>query len=299
MFNESTPIQSVANSDVTLTAGIKFFNDLDILDNGNIVFTDTSYKHTRSENRQELLDAAPRSRLFLYDVTEKTLQVKLCGLHFGNGVQIMPKREGQSNNEVIVADSARFRLLQVNLDADFLQGTSSLADSSSSSPSSHVTAFSSCGEKGSLYEMLKTNKYEVTGVRVFTDSLPGFADNIRLDIPQTSSENFYLVGLGTASKKPFSLLWFLYQTPVWIRDVIGKFVPMKFVEKLVPKYGLAIVVNAQGKIVSSLHDATGEGSAFVSQVERHPITGDLWLGSHSEPRLVLVPHENLPAQWEG
>lgn len=299
MFNESTPIQSVANSDVTLTAGIKFFNDLDILDNGNIVFTDTSYKHTRSENRQELLDAAPRSRLFLYDVTEKTLQVKLCGLHFGNGVQIMPKREGQSNNEVIVADSARFRLLRVNLDADFLQGTSSLADSLSSPSSSHVTAFSSCGEKGSLYEMLKTNKYEVTGVRVFTDSLPGFADNIRLDIPQTSSENFYLVGLGTASKKPFSLLWFLYQTPVWIRDVIGKFVPMKFVEKLVPKYGLAIVVNAQGKIVSSLHDATGEGSAFVSQVERHPITGDLWLGSHSEPRLVLVPHENLPAQWEG
>ncbi len=166
----------------------------------------------------------------------------------------MPKREGQSNNEVIVADSARFRLLQVNLDADFLQGTSSLADSSWQR-SHHVNRKVRC----------------MRCWRQFTHSLPRFADNIRLDIPQTSTESYYVIGLGTPSKKHFSLLWLLYQTPVdsW------------------PYWEVRS------------HEVCGEVSPEVWFAERHLIPGNLWLGSHNEPRLVLVPHEKLPGRWEG
>ena len=45
----------------------KFYNDLDISSDGRvIIFTDSSYKYTRSENRQEILDGAPRGRVFKY-----------------------------------------------------------------------------------------------------------------------------------------------------------------------------------------------------------------------------------------
>ena len=47
-----------------------------------------SYKHVRTQNREELLDAAPRGRLLRYDVKSKTMTVLLCGLHFANGVQV-------------------------------------------------------------------------------------------------------------------------------------------------------------------------------------------------------------------
>ena len=56
---------------------------------GRVVFTDSSYKLTRSENRQELLDAAPRGRLLVFDQRRGRLSVVLCGMHFPNGVQIL------------------------------------------------------------------------------------------------------------------------------------------------------------------------------------------------------------------
>ena len=45
----------------------KFYNDLDLSSDGRvIIFTDSSYKFTRSENREEILDGAPRGRVFKY-----------------------------------------------------------------------------------------------------------------------------------------------------------------------------------------------------------------------------------------
>lgn len=86
----------------------KFFNDLDIIDRTSqegegrfVYFSDTSYKHTRSENRQEILDGAPRGRLFSYNINTKELIVLLCGLHFPNGVQILNDRE------ILLAESTR------------------------------------------------------------------------------------------------------------------------------------------------------------------------------------------------
>jgi sugar lactone lactonase YvrE len=77
----------------------KFFNDLDIIDRTTqageeriVYFSDTSYKNTRSENRQEILDGSPRGRLFSFNIHRKELTVLACGLHFPNGVQILNDR---------------------------------------------------------------------------------------------------------------------------------------------------------------------------------------------------------------
>ena len=66
---------------------------------------------------------------------------------------------------------------------------------------------------------------------------------------------------------PISPLWLGYQLII-VRDFVGKFVPMKLVEKLVPRYGLGVVVNQDGKMVNSVHDASGKyiKSSFMNSV---------------------------------
>ena len=305
VFNGNTPIFPTPGADSIAMKPIHFFNDLDILLNGDIIFSDSSYKFTRSENRQELLDAAPRGRLVLYSQETKSFHVKLCGLHFPNGVQLIVKsKQVRSGDEVIVSDSARFRLIKVNLSHPFIQGEISLS-STSPAPVTPFSSVSSCSEYGSFYQALKMSgdrSYDSTGVKVLTDSLPGFADNIRYDVwssryperkPKNADSTYYFISMGTHSFQPFSLLHFIYQRN-YIRDFIGKFIPMKLIEHFVVKYGLVVVINQDGEIVSSLHDATGKGCAFISQMERHPVTGDLWIESHSERRLVILPHDQIP-----
>ena len=37
---------------------------------------------------------------------------------------------------------------------------------------------------------------------------------------------------------------------------------------------------------------------MISELDVHPRMGDLWIGSHSEPCIVKVAKEHLPANWE-
>ncbi len=266
-----------------------FFNDLDILSNGDIIYSDSSYRYSRSENRQELLDGAGRGRLFYYQKDSKVVYTLICGLHFPNGVQrLASSTDDKKKDSVIVSDLTRFRILSVNLQN---LPTSPLHSGDNQS----FTAkdwLESCSEYGSLYQQLKKKSSSREGiVKIFADSNPGLVDNLRRDSYDTK-KNIYLGGLGSKSTKPFSLLWIGLQSNL-LRDIIGKFVSMKFVEKLVPRYGLVVAYNDNGEIVSSLHDPTGKEIAFISHAERHPITGDLWLGSHSEAYIGILPKEYI------
>lgn len=231
-----------------------------------VYFTDTSYKHHRSQNRQEILDGAPRGRLFSFDLRSRELTVLLCGLHFPNGVQAL------STEEVLVVESTRFRILKMDLrklDAE------------------RPVLLTSCAENGSLKDYLDSNRRN-GAISVFLDEVPGFMDNIRLD-SGTSDTSFigrkrFFIGVGTKSSQPFALLWHAYQL-TFLRNVVGKFLPMKYLEHLVPSYGLVIVVDEDGQVVESLHDSKGKEIKMVSEAQRHPITGDLLLGSHSNPFL--------------
>jgi hypothetical protein len=78
-------------------------------------------------------------------------------------------------------------------------------------------------------------------------------DNIRLDSKTSLSDspNFF-IGIGTKSSQPLSILHYLYQTQI-LRELIGRFFPMKYVEKLVPKYGMVIQIDATGEVLETLH----------------------------------------------
>jgi len=235
--------------DPTVSMTPLFYNDLDTLSNGDIIFTDSSTKFTRSENRPEILDSAGRGRLFRYSPKTKQLNVLLCGLHFPNGVQVIATQPG---NEVIVAELTRFRILRVNTDIPFIGGHDSIYSRDRKS----FHALSSCSEYGSLFQALNLSQPMVTGISIFADSVPGLADNIRVDQYTQRGGPYFLVGLGGKSAQPFSLLWMAFPNH-WLRYIAGRLIPMKYIEKLVPRYGLVVVYDQDGKVVASLHDPTG------------------------------------------
>lgn len=181
----------------------KFFNDLDIsADRKNIYFSDSSFKNTRSENRREVLDGAPRGRLFKYCMNSKQLTVLLCGLHFPNGVQFLNPRSSKS--PLLLAESARFRILKVNVNKPSLRNKQGVA-----------SLLSSCGEDGPLKTHLNTTSDPY--VSTWMDRAPGFIDNIRADaasVRRGEGKVRFFVGLGTKSSRPFSLLWLAYQLKV-------------------------------------------------------------------------------------
>ncbi|KAJ1403928.1 hypothetical protein B484DRAFT_224454 [Ochromonadaceae sp. CCMP2298] len=274
LVTPESAIKTPKGSDAAASKPAKFFNDLDVTADGRVLFTDSSYKHTRSENRQEVLDGAPRGRLLQFDPAPgQGLKTLVCGLHFPNGVQLLSQRE------VLVVELGRFRVLKVHLER---VGEGALA---------------SCGERGTLAQALgeeADTRYGHWGIDYFSKNIPGLGDNVRLDAGAGAGGNHYLVGCGSKSAQPFSLLWLAYQHG-WLRDALGKLLPMQLVEKLVPKYGLVLVLDQAGKTVASLHDATGR-VALLSQAQRHPVTGDLWLGSHSES-LAILHAEHVPRTW--
>lgn len=134
MITPSTTIissSSLLSIDPVVMLTPKFFNDFDITSNGKIIFTDSSYRYGRSENRIEILDGAPTGRVLMYDMYKKELSVIVCGLHFSNGVQLILNdkiyRSDSDNNdndndseEVIVNDLVRFRALRINISSPHL-----------------------------------------------------------------------------------------------------------------------------------------------------------------------------------
>ena len=163
---------------------------------------------------REVLDGAPRGRLFQYSLGTGLLRLVLCGLHFPNGVQLLSGKDG-GGGEVLVAELARFRVLKVNL---------------SSSALLNATQTQRCDEKGYLHEALSSHEtargqeeaaaaaYERFGVAVFYDSVPGIVDNIRLS--SSGPQRRFLLALGSKSTQPLSLLWLSYQT-IFLRQLIG------------------------------------------------------------------------------
>jgi len=278
LVTPNTPISSPVNTpdpDPSAMAPLVFFNDLDILESmGMVVFSDSSTLHSRSENRAEIMEGRGRGRLLTYALATAQLTVLLCGLHFPNGVQHLLS----SDHEVLVVETTRYRILRANLTA--------LAHS----PLRHTAH---CGEHGALYEALQL-PYATSGVTVFAQSVPGFGDNLRASAPlltgkkdTTVTDIHYLVPLFTKSVLPFSLPWFGYQHP-WLVRLIGGLVPARLFEHLVPRYGLLVAYDGTGTLLYSLHDPSGVQGKF-SHAERHPITGDVWLGSHSEEYLSILP----------
>ena len=248
---------------------IKFFNDLDVIDEPNdktVIFTDSSYKNTRSENRQELIDGAPRGRVFQFKFSTKKLSVLLCGMHFPNGVQSIPSTNRRNYRYILVVELARFRILKLNY--DFLiqshlaaAGKADSIDKQRRDKSAiKWNMLQSCSEHGSLWSYLdhqkRTSPYLPPGgdpnhiVSVFADSVTGVMDNIRInryhgsdsssskngnEESSKSSSNLW-IGAATKSSQPFSFLWLVYQSN-YLRYFIGKLAPCKASRSSCPSTG--------------------------------------------------------------
>ena len=270
--NSNSNSSNSSSYDEALSLPPRFFNDLDVSSDGAVYFTDSSYKHTRSQNRQELLDAAPRGRLFSFWPREHggdgQLRPLLCGLHFPNGVQLSADAKS-----LLVVESARFRVLQLQL---------------SQLPRASAVLTASCAENGPLFQHLDNATAPASippgAVSVFIDRIPGFPDNIRAD---SKRNGFYFIGCGTKSSLPFSLLWTAYQSRT-LRLIVGKLVPMRFIEHLVPRYGMVVHSDGGAASMTVLQDPRGR-VALVSEAQRHPISGDLWMGSHSNKFVSILP----------
>lgn len=78
----------------------------------------------------------------------------------------------------------------------------------------------------------------------------------------------------------------------------GKFVPMKLVERLMVPYGFVLEVCGEdsGRPVRALQDPRPreDGVSWISHADRHPLTGELWLGSHSNDFIgILASNEDI------
>ena len=290
ILDSSHAIQVPSGANPVSTLPIKFYNDLEVLSDGKVLFTDSSYKYTRSQNRQELSDGAPRGRLFEYDPHTKALRGLICGLHFPNGVQLIPGKNNK-HQDLLLVELTRLRILRVNLS---VLGTTPLLES--------------CGEYGDLYHLLNhttlsppstSSEVSASPVSLFVTSLPGIPDNIRLnqykpiDPADDEITDYLTVGAFSKSSKPFSFIVFLLKSTL-ARQLISKLVSPQRLASLVPKCGLVFLLDLNGRLIDTWHDPKGQQVTAVSEAQRHPITGDLWIGSHSNKFLGVVPASEIP-----
>lgn len=113
---------------------------------------------------------------------------------------------------------------------------------------------------------------------VFADNLPGWPDNIR-----QSGRGTYWVGLASVRRADkFSFLDWVAPWPS-IRALIAKLVSQEAMMSMIPKYGLLIELDAQGQIIRSLHDPSGQVVPAVSEADEKD--GVLYLGSYYLPYL--------------
>ena len=86
---------------------MKFINDLVILDNGSIMFTDTSGKFTRKEVLLEVFEGKPNGKLLHYNPVDKSLSIVIPALYFANGITKDPNEEF-----LLIAETTKARILK-------------------------------------------------------------------------------------------------------------------------------------------------------------------------------------------
>ena len=73
------------------------------LDDENIYFVDSSYKHNIDEMIADVTHAFPGGRLFCYNEKHDRLDLLADGLYYPNGVQLAPSGDALFVNEFSVA----------------------------------------------------------------------------------------------------------------------------------------------------------------------------------------------------
>ncbi|MEX2474669.1 SMP-30/gluconolactonase/LRE family protein [Marinobacter sp.] len=133
-------------------------------------------------------------------------------------------------------------------------------------------------------------KYWINGPKagqaeVFADNLPGFPDNLAVD-----DAGRYWVAFPTLRNAQVDTL---HQQP-WLKDLLAK-LPENFHPKP-QEYGLVLAFDAQGEVLTSLHDTRGTHLKEITSVNPHG--GYLYFGSLHNDRVGRLPLRAIPGLGE-
>jgi len=133
-------------------------------------------------------------------------------------------------------------------------------------------------------------KYWISGrkagqAEVFADNLPGFPDNLAVD-----DAGRYWVAFPTLRNPQVD---YLHRQP-WLKDLLAK-----LPESLQPQpqeYGLVVAFDAEGRVITSLHDTRGTHLQEITSVNPH---GEhLYFGSLHNDRIGRLPLRVIPGLEE-
>ena len=106
----SGKMEAMVNTSLLLGNGeppCKFVNDVVVLDNGSIFFTDSSFQYWRNQVMDEVFDGGANGRLFHFNLVDKSVRVVVRGLHFPNG--LCPSHDGHF---LLLAETTRARIVK-------------------------------------------------------------------------------------------------------------------------------------------------------------------------------------------
>lgn len=86
---------------------LRFPNDLLVLANGSVIFTDSSRKFTRAQNRLEFFECRANGELLYYNPSDNSYGVLRDGLFFPNGICLT-----HDKHAVLIAETTRARILR-------------------------------------------------------------------------------------------------------------------------------------------------------------------------------------------
>lgn len=92
------------------TPFINFSNDLVVLENGSIFFTDSSKKFLRRDVILEVYEGRPNGQLLHYEPSLNRAHVVLDGLHLPNGLCL-----SHDNTTLLFAETSRARIMRYHL----------------------------------------------------------------------------------------------------------------------------------------------------------------------------------------
>ncbi|PKA66054.1 Strictosidine synthase 1 [Apostasia shenzhenica] len=235
----------------------KFTNDLDIDEDGNIYFTDTSSRYHRRNFLQAIFTGDPSGRLLKYNPVTNETTVLLHNLQFPNGVSL-----SKDGSFLLLCESARAR-----------QAFSFPSFSHKNYENLHQNIFLES-------KLCRLTRYWLKGDKAVRSELfailPGAPDNVRtnekgefwvaIHSRRTSLTCFF--GMHPTVRKIFLKL--PIRTEIQYKTHIGG-----RLHALIMKYG------ADGQLLKVLEDREGKVVKAVSEVEERD--GKLWIGS------VLMP----------
>lgn len=86
---------------------MRFPDDVDIDDDGNIYFTDASPKYGLEESGEVFFEAAPNGMVYRYNERSDELELLMDDLRFSNGIQLTPEKDA-----VLVSDLCAARIVK-------------------------------------------------------------------------------------------------------------------------------------------------------------------------------------------